>query len=55
MPVYSSHVFLKEAVNLTSLDVDIDVEVARGRGETRDGLDIGSQGIPRRLLVIMNS
>lgn len=38
---------LEEAVNLASLQVDVDVEIARGGGETGDGLDVCSQGIPK--------
>lgn len=37
---------LEKTVNLASLKVDVDVEVARGGGKAGNGLDIRSQSIP---------
>jgi hypothetical protein len=36
---------LEETINLASLGINIDVEVAWGGGKTRDGLDVGSECI----------
>lgn len=36
---------LKQTVDLTSLDVNVDIEVSRRSGETGDGLNVGRQCI----------
>jgi hypothetical protein len=43
---------LEETINLASLGINIDVEVAGGSGETRDGLNIGSKCVPGKRLAI---
>lgn len=37
---------LEETIDLASLNIDIDVEVAWGSGETWNGLDVGGKGVP---------
>lgn len=37
---------LEQAIDLARLDVDIDVEVPRGSGQTGYGLDVGSKRVP---------
>lgn len=37
---------LEETINLTSLGIDIDVDVAGSSGQTGNGLDISSESIP---------
>lgn len=41
---------LEESIDLTSLGVDIDVEVAGSGGKTGDGLDVGSEGVTERII-----
>jgi len=36
---------LEQTLDLASLEIDVDVHVAGSGGQTRDGLDIGSQGV----------
>jgi hypothetical protein len=43
--------YLEETVNLAGDGVDVDIEVARSSGETRNGLDIGSKRVPFTMLV----
>lgn len=40
---------LEESVNLASDGVNVNVEVAGSRGETGDGLDIGSKCVPNNV------
>lgn len=42
---------LEKTVNLPSLGIDVHVEVSRGSWETRNGLNIGCQGIAMNELV----
>ena len=49
-PGYIFHIwklasFLKQAVNLARLGINIDIEVARGSRQTGNGLDVGSQSV----------
>lgn len=37
---------LEKAINLTSLQVHIDIEVTGSGGETGNGLDVRSQSVP---------
>lgn len=37
---------LKETIDLASLNINIDIEVAWGGGKTWNGLDIGGKGVP---------
>jgi hypothetical protein len=37
---------LEQAINLASLSVNVNVEIARGRRQSRDCLDVSGQCIP---------
>ena len=39
---------LEQAVDLSSLGINVDIEVSRGGGQTGYGLDIGCEGVPNR-------
>ena len=41
---------LEETIDLASLGIDVDVEVAGSGGETRDGLDVGSECISDNII-----
>jgi len=41
---------LEETINLASLGINVDVEVAGSSGETRNGLDVGSECVPEKQL-----
>ena len=41
---------LEESIDLTSLGVDIDIEVAGSGGKTGDSLDVGSEGVTERII-----
>lgn len=43
---------LEETIDLTSLGVNIDVEIAGSSGKARDGLNVGSECIPGRGLAM---
>lgn len=42
---------LEKTLNLSSLHIDVDIDVARSRGQTGDGLDVSRQSIPMKVLV----
>lgn len=42
---------LEKTLNLSSLHIDVDIDVARGRRQTRDGLNVSRQSIPKKVLV----
>jgi hypothetical protein len=46
---------LEKTINLASLKIDVDVEVAWGGGKAGDGLDIRSQSIPWRIILVQSS
>lgn len=50
MMMHAGSTDLEQTVDLASLRVDIDVEVAGSGRQTRDGLDVGSEGVPIRLI-----
>lgn len=46
---------LKEAIDLASLEVDVDIEVSGGGGQTWYGLYVGSQCVPMRSMILAHA